>query len=658
MGDGRDAAGRDAAGRVPGGADGGPFIPLPSATSRYLEVEYAAGAFPRTRGAYHHQRFSARAGVENAIHVSGFRMYLPNENVVALVNGTSCLGGVGSAASMVVADLVAGAGTESTFTFTGAIPEDLIGEFTVCMCEDKQWELSASMKYPADLTLSADIEKELCTVKCGSGCEGSGGSPYGCFCDGMLPTDEEEFGDSHAGPLCLDAESCRAACAAQAGCLGYSVDKTLNRCVLSGGMAVANDDFDSWMDSGMVCNGTGINTDFVVESDDPTTADLEEEAKRNLGVITITQKVDLEVDYVVTPNLPMGESTSFEVTGTGLDPYADRVMVIDCTGMCGVTPPSESVSGLAAPVNTIVDRPSLHEHAGPDPTPEAYSYNYDLTEMYCAGNLLPLAEGSLAAGHQCYKKCFAETCTGDSCFCDGFIAGYDTETSSSLCLDQDQCENLCSLTVGCHSVDMHRTLNRCYFNSLQCEAHIVNDMLTPDPNYDILVKVLDTNRGRLLSGHQARRLVAAQDPGNSWGEILRFEGVTFAQGGEFKLCFCDSSLLGPNEICGQPEHFSVEVGTVHATGLQCLLSKPEMTRGTCVPQLYGGLRCYEGPGKTVDVPEDYLAVPPQAGRSPVAASLITFCQFSPEARANPTLYPFCAQYRLAAGAGMSLPATP
>ena len=34
----------------------------------------------------------------------------------------------------------------------------------------------------------------------------------------------------------------------------------------------------------------------------------------------------------------------------------------------------------------------------------------------------------------------------------------------------------------------------------------------------------------------------------------------FNSGGEFKLCFCDSSLLeGTNEICDGPEDFTIEV---------------------------------------------------------------------------------------------------
>ena len=57
----------------------------------------------------------------------------------------------------------------------------------------------------------------------------------------------------------------------------------------------------------------------------------------------------------------------------------------------------------------------------------------------------------------------------------------------------------------------------------------------------------------------------------------------------------------------------IEVGAIHATGLQCLLSNPAMARGTCTPMLYGGLRCYEGTPPDVIVPSDYSGVPNPAG---------------------------------------------
>jgi len=144
-----------------------------------------------------------------------------------------------------------------------------------------------------------------------------------------------------------------------------------------------------------------------------------------------------------------------------------------------------------------------------------------------------------------------------------------------------------------------------------------------------------------------RQLLAAEDPGISWDSMYRFKDITFSSGGEFKLCFCDSSILpGANNICDKPEDYTVEVGRIHATGLQCLLNDPKMTKGTCVRQFYGGLRCYDGAAPDVTVPTDYLGVPNPLGqaRSDLVTSLITYCQFAPEADALE--FPFCSQYRV------------
>merc|ERR1712118_308840 len=94
-----------------------------------------------------------------------------------------------------------------------------------------------------------------------------------------------------------------------------------------------------------------------------------------------------------------------------------------------------------------------------------------------------------------------------------------------------------------------------------------------------------------------------------------------------KLCFCDSALLSGNAVCDGPEYFSIEIGRIHSSGLECLLSKPTLTRGTCVEQAYGGLRCYDGEAPEVDVPSEYLAVPAvdPAARGDLAAALIRFC---------------------------------
>jgi len=47
--------------------------------------------------------------------------------------------------------------------------------------------------------------------------------------------------------------------------------------------------------------------------------------------------------------------------------------------------------------------------------------------------------------------------------------------------------------------------------------------------------------------------------------------------------------------CRSPEHYSIEVGTIHVSGISCLLSDARFRRVQCRQQYYGGLRCYSPP---------------------------------------------------------------
>merc|ERR1719352_344223 len=155
---------------------------------------------------------------------------------------------------------------------------------------------------------------------------------------------------------------------------------------------------------------------------------------------------------------------------------------------------------------------------------------------------------------------------------------------------------------------MHGTKDRCFLNAGDCAA------LNLDPDYNVWFKATEVKprramaRGRELSAAQVRELIAGEDPGISWDQLLRFDAVQFAAGGEFKLCFCDPSLLASG-ICSQPSDYKIEVGKVHATGLECLLTNPKMQRGTCVPQMYGGLRCYDDSAPVIEIPDGYVAIP-------------------------------------------------
>ena len=92
-------------------------------------------------------------------------------------------------------------------------------------------------------------------------------------------------------------------------------------------------------------------------------------------------------------------------------------------------------------------------------------------------------------------------------------------------------------------------------------------------------------------------------------EVLHYPGVSFESGGTFKLCFCDSARLGA-AACAATADFAIEVGTVHSSGVSCLVAQPELQKAMCVPHLAGvdgamsGLRCY----KDMDAPfSDFAA---------------------------------------------------
>jgi hypothetical protein len=569
-------------------------------------------------------------------------MFLPAAGSVYVMTAGTCFTG-GTVLMELTAD--AAASTASSYVFKGTVPATAGGTstpYTLCYCEDKAYSYSVATKYTAPLNASllGTYAKDLCVSKCPPGCVGST-----CFCDGMETTDEATYGMTEDGPLCLDAPACRAACDAITGCSGYSAGTIKPRCFLSSffpdDSTTVDENYDAWKKEGGTCTSAGALAAVGKTAD---------EVAKNLGTVFVTQKADLGVSYVVTPN----EVASIELTGAGFT-SGDRIMVIDCFGTCGFTEGSTFVSAPTFAVLPTLDRPSLPEFDIKYPDTSAAKFTYSKTSgKYCPGNMLPVVADTLHAGHLCYKKCYAtESCTDASCFCDGFILGYDEADSTSVCLNEQQCQWLCSQTPGCHSIDMHKSKSRCFLNMQTCADTITANQLVPSADYDIFVKMTDANtrrleeRGKTFSKKLVRQLLAAEDPGISWDSMYRFKDITFSSGGEFKLCFCDSSILpGTNNICDKPEDYTIEVGKVHATGLQCLLNDPKMTKGTCVKQFYGGLRCYDGAAPAVTVPTDYLGVPNPVGqaRSGLVTSLITYCQFAPEEDAAE--FPFCAQYRV------------
>jgi hypothetical protein len=650
-------------------SDGGAFLPIPSAASRFLEVKKADWDPSHPRGPFHHQSFSAKANADVDIGVAGYRMYLPNSNKVAIVDSATDNCQVANALTdvLIILDADAGASTVEEYRFSGKVPPIGAGTYSLCMCEDLSYTPSAtSINITEVFAASAGFPSEdLCVVKCAPGCVGST-----CFCDGLDDADEGKFGTTTSGPLCLDSAGCRAACDATEGCGGYNMHATLNRCFLDPGNATlaspADPAYESFTYDEAAADCSAGNNFATEDADSPMVT------KNHLGTVYVTTKADVGASYVVTP----GEYSSIEITGSDFE-AGDRVMVIDCFGTCGVTEASESVfpdvpvTGRMpfaewAPILPTLDRPSqTPSMADPGtfssdpywtylepsvPAPVSYA---STANSYCAGNL-PVVPNTLAESQTCKSKCMDKKCTGPSCFCDGFVPGFDdVEDTGAMCLDEEQCKWLCAADENCFAIDMAEGKNRCFLNSYSCALDVQNGKVEKDAGYTLLTKTLDNNARRLsqelLKPATVRKLVSrrAQDAGISYDNKFRYKDIMFANGGEFKLCFCDATLT--DGVCDDPSEFTIEVGKVHATGLQCLLSNPKMTKGTCVEQMYGGLRCYSGETPDEDVPTALTGVPnPDVGaRSELMSNIIAFCQLAPisDLKVSADVYEYCSQYR-------------
>merc|ERR1719321_948359 len=74
--------------------------------------------------------------------------------------------------------------------------------------------------------------------------------------------------------------------------------------------------------------------------------------------------------------------------------------------------------------------------------------------------------------------------------------------------------------------------------------------------------------------------------------LLRFTPIHFPDGGTFKVCFCDTDI-NPGTSCEETADFSLEVGTVHVSGVGCLLEDPRLRDGNfqCKEMYFGGLSC-------------------------------------------------------------------
>jgi hypothetical protein len=274
-----------------------------------------------------------------------------------------------------------------------------------------------------------------------------------------------------------------------------------------------------------------------------------------------------------------------------------------------------------------------------EPAKVAPRGNYDnRAGKYCPGGNMNLhaippvpIDGVLQSvqEHQCYQKCVTHApCEGDDCFCDGLLSGYDDAASNAICGDQALCQYLCDNLEDCTSIDMSTERSRCFLNSGVCSHE---DDLAVDPGYTLMRKAADPNRHeRRLN----RQLLQPLDHGYSWDDMLRFKPIRVANGGTFKVCFCDAGLLAENAVCGANADYSIEVGTLHASGVACLLERESLQRASCVEQEHGGLRCYDREAPQPAAPMLASTQYELEQQAAAAAERDTYCSLLPEEEAR------------------------
>jgi hypothetical protein len=637
--------------------DGTNYEQIPSKEGGvYFEIVAVEGDSSHPRSVYSYQTLSGKVGESNTFTLKGNKLYLPSDSGIAFFSNSSCSG-----ASVFMATVDEAKSTADGYVFTADIAADVAaGEYTACYCDDQEDSVATgnatgkSDKYTVTQdyvcddglgygSLTAAAKEDVCTVKCARGCTGAD-----CYCDFFDTADYVPvLMENTSYPLCVSAPKCKEYCSAMDSCTGFDYDPAKNMCTILKGAC----------DALTFAEGS----EFFDRTGNSSVCDLIGDFDAEIGKVTLSAKADIGVDWVLTP----GETASIEVIGSNLNWQTDRLMVIDCTGICGISGPTASV--MTGPKSQMqfnhwvavmpdFDDPPSDDYEVPGsyvaPVKPAKVYWRYVEKSYCAGNNMDILAIPDVKRHQCFDKCAGgTTCVGDDCFCTGLMQGYDTKDSSALCLDETGCKNACAGLDDCFGFDMHTSLPRCFLNSMtpaatdtmSCEEYVVNGKLTPFPTYKLVYKqhTPTTRRAEAAPSEEAatRSLLPAIDQGKSWNQILRFNDISFKTGGKFKACFCDPDTLAAGKYCKKAADYKIDIGTIHVSGVSCLVEDPKFQRGTCVEQFqhiagtHGGLRCYPGAAPTITVPVVPEKVVPNedaAAPAPFNPALSSFCLYGPE----------------------------
>jgi len=671
------------AGAVSSGAD----------TNDEFQFEFYTGVYDRFKYAYAFSPNSEASGPDGLVYDVQLGANLIEYNDVEAITGVVPATGTGPLKvfkyTICFCDEQVDAETsDGTVEGSGRVFDMRDGQTTYALTDNSKCEPTAGQVYIGRDRMLTGTQAHVCSVKCDKGCTGPT-----CFCDGNRDAQLQAVADPNHQRLCLSPAMCRAACDAHATtnqifasetensvslgtfppftCIGIDVQQNSNACYLIGDATNTDTTGDNCLTGQITTNEEYMHLRKLEGTACTHPSDFNEYA----GILSVTRRVRMGVDYVLDPGMDAAGSIEVSyantptLTADGLAGISrDRITIIDCRGTCGVSSPSAGVTtpenatdietwNSFWPVNYFVDRPHIDSknpsatEGVTDAAPALRTYAVRESK-FCEGrNVDPETtflhmDGALQAlqQHQCYTKCSKNApYTGEDDACNGHFSGYDGPDSNALCLTTEQLGAVCDQIQDCTSFDKHKHLNRGFLNVLgedgsTCMSNDAN--LKDSEDYDWHRAETETETGDLNTRQRRLQQLTELSFAFSWNQLLRWRSVSFATGGTFKLCFCDSEHLTIqaqqyNSACRSVRDYAIEIGTIHVSGVSCLLSDPRFQRVACKSQYYGGLRCYKSSPPVLDpssemedasseVAEDLL------NNEQTVLVLSTWCTFGPE----------------------------
>jgi len=452
----------------------------------------------------------------------------------------------------------------------------LPGEYSLCYCSAEQDAIRGDLDEKGEVNSTYVVsENEVCVVpegngtysdyitallpayldhrcvdKCMTGCDGPS-----CYCE-LAPPHRDALSEAR---LCLPVNECAAACTSHEGCIGFDTINGACFLVASCPKRVEVRGAQSYSRRfGTAC--TALD-DFAV----------------SVGSIVLSDRVAPDAHYVVGP----GEDAMLELQVLRGGYKNDRIAIMDGFATCGLSSPSKDVafSGWAE-----LEPQDFPDEFAPQKLPNVSLFKYvTRDEQFCYGENLVPAEIGLAE-HQCYNKCSKGSSDRN---CEGYLSGYDTPTSNALCLSEYECRVMCTLSRDCEVIDMHKSKPRCFFNPVACAE---KDEQWEDTTYKTLKIDRDTSA---FDGMIVRSPGVHPDPLDGTTAWLEKSSLPFGplplSPGTFKVCFCDAERAAP---CASWSDYSIDAGTLHVSGVACLLSVPTLRVAECASTPLGsGLYC-------------------------------------------------------------------